>query len=239
MLRKLFQSQSLLIGTAAVIGIVALGGIGYYIYFDQTGNKEVHEKSEQYEEVEETLSEYLTEPEEDEEPDTVEEPEKQEVLDENDVPEGEAQPEVYDLRDYSDVLTEDLGGNLAETLANLLYPEDPYFSESDDGMMYVLGNYDMEVGASANNDGYMVWMYHPVEKFRIYGIEPGMTEADAETILAEQGITKSESGYYMVSEPSGVFGGYKYINLSIEDGTVNQVNFMHYLGSGSAVDDDM
>lgn len=137
---------------------------------------------------------------------------------------------TYDLRDYADRLTEDLGGDLAGTLASLLYPENPGYTESDDGMMYVLGDYDMEVGASDNNDGCMVWLYRPIEGFRIYGIEPGMTESDAAAELERQGILP-EGGYYMIPKTEGEFpNGYKYITLTTENGIVEEVRFWHYLG---------
>lgn len=167
--------------------------------------------------------------EENEEEETSAEQEQTELPEETEIPE-EYLTGSHDLKDYADILPEDLGGNLAETLAALLYPENPSFSESDDGMMYVLGDYDMEIGASGNNDGYMVWMYRPVEGFRIYGIEPGMTESDAEEELERQGILP-EGGYYMIPEEEAVGSdSYKYLTLVIEDGIVNQVRFAHYLG---------
>lgn len=129
----------------------------------------------------------------------------------------------YDLKEYSDVLPEDLGGNLSETLASLLYPNNPSFSYSDDEMMYMIGDGDIELGASVNNDGYMVIMLRPVEIFSIYGIELGITESDAEVILQDQGITKSDNGYYMITDR-------KYIMLEVLDGYVNKVTFCNYLG---------
>lgn len=182
------------------------------------------------EEVPESPEEVTEEPEENTEPENAEEePEAQE---EAAIPEEGPLSDDYtsDLRDYANLLTEDLGGNLAGTLAALLYPENPTYTESDDGMMYVLGDYDMEVGASGNNDGCMVWMYRPVEGFRIYGVEPGMTEADAAAILEGQGILP-ENGYYMIPRTEPEFpNGYKYITLITENGIVEEVRFAHYLG---------
>ncbi len=136
------------------------------------------------------------------------------VIDEND-------EKNIDLKDYSDILTEDLGGNLAETLAKLLSSEAIY---NEDDMLFHIEGDKLQVGASTIGDGYFVWLYEPIEGFKIYGIEPGMSIDEANNILNAQGITKGEYDNYNIDDR-------KYITLDIEDdGTIKKVSFCNYLG---------
>lgn len=126
-----------------------------------------------------------------------------------------------DIKDYSDILTEDLGGNLAETLADLLSSEVSY-NEKD--MLFHIEGDKLQVGASSIRDGYFVWLYSPINGFKIYGIEPGMTIDEANSILLSQGISKGEYDNYYIDDR-------KYITLDVaSDGILEKVSFWHYLG---------
>lgn len=143
---------------------------------------------------------------------------------------------VVDIKDYPDVLPEDMGGNLAELLISLLHPGEERKSEYDDGwMMYIVEPPEkLLTGASTNNDGYFVVLREPVERFRIYGIEPGMTEEEAESILLQQGLTTDPSDgtgtdqqrkNYIITLSDG--GEQKYITIFSEDGMVTEVKYVH------------
>lgn len=135
----------------------------------------------------------------------------------------ETEKAIIDLKDYSDLMPEDLGGNLAGVLLDLLHSDSKELIYDDDWMAYVIEPDKLLTGASTNNDGYLVRQFAPVEGFLIYGIEPGMTEEEAVSILEQQNIRYADYGYVIDEE--------KYINLSVVNGVVTEVVFLHYLGS--------
>lgn len=139
--------------------------------------------------------------------------------------------EIVDLKEYEDILPEDLGGNLAETLANALDPEHPVFEYNDEWMLYDVGNGAVKVGASANNDGYFVEVFGYVNNFTVYGLQVGMTEEEAEQILSEQGITANEDDYmksYFITDNT-------YITLDVSGGIVDKITYACYLGTNKGV----
>ena len=144
---------------------------------------------------------------------------------------------VVDIKDYPDVLPEDMGGNLAELLISLLHPGEERKPEEDDGwMMYVVEPPEkLLAGASVIYDGYSVKLREPVEGFRIYGIEPGMTEEEAESILLQQGLyTDPSEEIWLDGQCKDYFimrsnEEKKYVRIFCEDGMVTEVNYCHYI----------
>lgn len=133
--------------------------------------------------------------------------------------------EMCDIKDYTEILPEDMGGKLAKTLAKKIYPEDPTFRMPEDDTLYYLGNDAIGVGASMNNDGYYVRMVKYVENFSIYGVQVGMTKKEAVKILKKQGV-ELDNGIYPT--PGGL--GDCYIELDIQKGKVKEVSYCCYLG---------
>lgn len=135
--------------------------------------------------------------------------------------------DTYDLKDYSDTLPEEFGGNLSATLAALLYPDNPVFSYDDGWAAYTLGDGGMRIGASANNDGYLVWVLRDIDGFSVYGVKVGMTEEAAVAVLEKQGIVNSD-GYYMITDR-------KYLTLNITDGIISGITFAHQIRSSNTI----
>lgn len=125
---------------------------------------------------------------------------------------------IIDLKDYPYILPEDLGGNLAETLANAIYPKNPAVGYDESGYFYVIGNGSIETGASMNNDGFFVFVYDYVDNFFVYGLQVGMTEELAVQILSEQGITGNETQEYVID-------GNAYISLDVTDGIIDRITY--------------
>ena len=132
---------------------------------------------------------------------------------------------TYDMKNFTKILPEEMGGNLAETLAKKLFPKNPEFYIPEDDYMYHIGNDAIGIGTSANNDGYMVEMYKPVKNFSIYGVKVGMTQKQAVKKLKAQGI-KKKSGVYPT--PDGL--GDCYITMDIIKGKVKMVRYTCYIG---------
>ncbi len=130
-----------------------------------------------------------------------------------------------DLSDYVELKPEYLGGKLAQTLHEKIYPNDQKVTFDSSVAKYTLGDGAIEVGESDAHDGYQVWMFSKVDNFSIYGVQVGMTEAVAKEKLAEHGLEKSESDIYMITDNT-------YVRLNIsDDGIVNWVCFNYYLGN--------
>ena len=132
---------------------------------------------------------------------------------------------TYDLKEYSDILPEDLGGNLSATLASILYPDNPVFSYDEEWPAYTLGDGDMRIFASDNNDGYFVWVLRQIEGFSVYGVRVGMTEEVAAAVLEKQGILYSD-GNYMITDD-------KYLMFDSSDGIINGITFAHHIRSNN------
>lgn len=129
---------------------------------------------------------------------------------------------IIDLKDYPYTLPEDLGGNLAETLANAVYPDNPAIGYDDSGLFYAIGDGSISLGASVNNDGFFVFVHDYVENFSIYGLQVGMTEEQAVQILLEQGITGDEAQEYHINDNA-------YIRLEVLDGIIDRITYaLHF-----------
>lgn len=137
----------------------------------------------------------------------------------------ELEPEssIIDIKNYTDLLPEEMGGNLAQTISDLLHPEKPEITWNNNTLAYVVEEGKLEIGNSMNNDGYFVWLFEHVEGFLIYGIEPTMTETEAIDVLKQQNILCDEHGNYKIDENM-------YLRLEIKEGIVTEVVFSHYIG---------
>ncbi len=182
-------------------------------------------------------AEEAEEPKVPEEPEEVEKPNETEVsIEENndgnveeELTEEAKGSDVVDIKDYLDVWTVDFGGDLEQQLADKLGSK---VETSEMGDSYVICDGALEFYGAANNTGYFVWEYKPVENFYIYGISVGMDVDEAVKILKEQGLEEDSDYAAMYSTD---FDQYR-VEVEAGDGKVTKLTYVRSTGAKVAAD---
>ncbi|MCR5272893.1 MAG: zinc ribbon domain-containing protein [Lachnospiraceae bacterium] len=128
---------------------------------------------------------------------------------------------TVDMKDYLTTVTSEYGGDLEETLAEKLGTT---IQNNEYGDGYTICDGAIEIFGSANNTGYFVTQYQPVDGFSIYGVSVGMDKSEAEEILADQDLIYDENTEVYASD-ADVF----YITFTEEAGTLTQVRYTRCL----------
>ena len=141
-----------------------------------------------------------------------------------------ASNEAVDIKDYLDVWTVDFGGNLEQQLADKL---GSVVETSEMGDSYVICDGAIEFYGAADNTGYFVWEYKPVENFYIYGVSVGMDSDEAVNILKEQGMEEQTSDYAVMYSTD--FDKYR-VEFETENGKVTKLTYVRSTGANAAAD---
>ncbi|RKM57029.1 hypothetical protein D6853_03145 [Butyrivibrio sp. X503] len=129
-------------------------------------------------------------------------------------------PEV-DIKDYTDKLTSEYGGNLENELADdlkttaLEYPQDA-------GTCFYLCDGAVEILGSDNGTGFFITQLKEKENFSIFGASVGMSSEEAAKALTDNGLKENSDGdstFYAID--SNDF----YVELKEEAGKVTEVKY--------------
>ncbi len=126
---------------------------------------------------------------------------------------------TVDVKDYTDKLTSEYGGNLEQELAKALNTT-AVDSDQDAGTCFYLCDGAVEILGSAYGDGFFVTQLKETDNFSIFGASVGMSYEEAVKALIDNGLkenTRVYSTYYAINPEDF------YVELKKEGGKVTEV----------------
>lgn len=128
---------------------------------------------------------------------------------------------TVDVKDYTDKLTSEYGGNLEQELAKALNTT-AVDSTDDAGSCFSLCDGAIEILGSANGTGFFITQLKETGNFSIFGASVGMSSDEAKKALINNGLIEHSSEYstYYAIDPEDF-----YVELNEEDGKVTEVKY--------------
>ena len=135
---------------------------------------------------------------------------------------------TVDVKDYTDKLTSEYGGNLEQELAKALNTT-AVDSTDDAGSCFSLCDGAIEILGSANGTGFFVTQLKETDNFSIFGASVGMSSEEAVKALIDNGLKENSGEYstYYAINPEDF-----YVELKEEGGKVTEVKYTNCQLSG-------
>ncbi len=135
---------------------------------------------------------------------------------------------TVDVKDYTDKLTSEYGGNLEQELAKALNTT-AVDSTDDAGSCFSLCDGAIEILGSADGTGFFVTQLKETDNFSIFGASVGMSSEEAVKALIDNGLKENSGEYstYYAINPEDF-----YVELKEEGGKVTEVKYTNCQLSG-------
>ena len=135
---------------------------------------------------------------------------------------------TVDVKDYTDKLTSEYGGNLEQELAKALNTT-AVDSTDDAGSCFSLCDGAIEILGSANGTGFFITQLKETDNFSIFGASVGMSYEEAVKALIDNGLKENSGEYstYYAINPEDF-----YVELKEEGGKVTEVKYTNCQLSG-------